>query len=121
MAGMPFFLTILLVWIHDYHLLLVPHMLRQKLPSAAIGVFIHAPFPSSEIFRCLPSKCAWSEHRLTLIISTQNTLSARMCRMTRIVVLCGWSKSGSCLGQGTDRKRRSSDVNVAVDVMAVSP
>ncbi|KAF8943327.1 threalose-6-phosphate phosphatase [Haplosporangium gracile] len=44
------------VWIHDYHLLLVPHMLRQKLPGAAIGVFIHAPFPSSEIFRCLPKR-----------------------------------------------------------------
>ncbi|KAF8942243.1 threalose-6-phosphate phosphatase [Haplosporangium gracile] len=45
-----------IVWIHDYHLLLVPHMLRQKLPGAAIGVFIHAPFPSSEIFRCLPKR-----------------------------------------------------------------
>ncbi|KAF9188721.1 threalose-6-phosphate phosphatase [Haplosporangium sp. Z 767] len=45
-----------IVWIHDYHLLLVPHMLRQKFPGAAIGVFIHAPFPSSEIFRCLPKR-----------------------------------------------------------------
>ncbi|KAF9926205.1 threalose-6-phosphate phosphatase [Linnemannia zychae] len=45
-----------IVWIHDYHLMLVPHMLRQKLPGAAIGVFIHAPFPSSEIFRCLPKR-----------------------------------------------------------------
>ncbi|KAF8985453.1 threalose-6-phosphate phosphatase [Entomortierella lignicola] len=45
-----------IVWIHDYHLLLVPHLLRQKLPSAAIGVFIHTPFPSSEIFRCLPKR-----------------------------------------------------------------
>lgn len=51
-----FYFLFLLVWIHDYHLLLVPHLLRQKLPGAAIGVFIHAPFPSSEIFRCLPSK-----------------------------------------------------------------
>ncbi|KAF9348931.1 threalose-6-phosphate phosphatase [Mortierella sp. AD094] len=45
-----------IVWIHDYHLLLVPHLLRQKLPGAAIGVFIHTPFPSSEIFRCLPKR-----------------------------------------------------------------
>ncbi|KAK3814090.1 MAG: glycosyltransferase family 20-domain-containing protein [Benniella sp.] len=45
-----------IVWIHDYHLLLVPHLLRQKLPGAAIGVFIHAPFPSSEIFRSLPKR-----------------------------------------------------------------
>ncbi|KAG0343445.1 hypothetical protein BG005_002421 [Podila minutissima] len=43
-----------IVRIRDYHLLLVPHLLRQKLPGAATGVFIHAPFPSSKIFRCLP-------------------------------------------------------------------
>ncbi|CAG8471397.1 13987_t:CDS:10 [Racocetra persica] len=45
-----------LVWIHDYHLLLIPRMLRDLLPDAAIGLFIHAPFPSSEIFRCLPQR-----------------------------------------------------------------
>ncbi|CAG8567180.1 5836_t:CDS:10 [Diversispora eburnea] len=45
-----------LIWIHDYHLLLVPQMLREKLPNATIGLFIHAPFPSSEIFRCLPKR-----------------------------------------------------------------
>ncbi|KAH8553826.1 glycosyltransferase family 20-domain-containing protein [Umbelopsis sp. PMI_123] len=45
-----------IVWIHDYHLLLVPEMLRAKLPHAASGLFIHAPFPSSEIFRCLPRR-----------------------------------------------------------------
>ncbi|ERS99655.1 alpha,alpha-trehalose-phosphate synthase (UDP-forming) [Sporothrix schenckii 1099-18] len=41
------------VWIHDYHLLLVPGMIRQKLPDAKIGFFLHVAFPSSEIFRCL--------------------------------------------------------------------
>jgi trehalose-6-phosphate synthase len=43
------------IWIHDYHLLLVPSMVRSKLPKAKIGLFVHSPFPSSEIFRCLPS------------------------------------------------------------------
>lgn len=41
------------IWIHDYHLLLVPGMIRQKLPDAKIGFFLHVAFPSSEIFRCL--------------------------------------------------------------------
>ncbi len=41
------------IWIHDYHLLLVPGMIRQKLPEAKIGFFLHVAFPSSEIFRCL--------------------------------------------------------------------
>ncbi|CAG8583413.1 9842_t:CDS:10 [Ambispora gerdemannii] len=45
-----------IVWIHDYHLLLIPDMLRQRIPDAPIGLFIHAPFPSSEIFRCLPKR-----------------------------------------------------------------
>ncbi len=45
-----------LVWIHDYHCLLVPRFLRQLVPDASIGLFVHTPFPSSEVFRCLPSK-----------------------------------------------------------------
>lgn len=41
------------IWIHDYHLLLVPAMLRKQLPDAQIGFYLHTAFPSSEIFRCL--------------------------------------------------------------------
>ena len=41
------------IWIHDYHLLLVPSMIRKKLPDAQIGFFLHVAFPSSEVFRCL--------------------------------------------------------------------
>lgn len=41
------------IWIHDYHLLLVPQMVRKKLPDAKIGFFLHVAFPSSEVFRCL--------------------------------------------------------------------
>jgi trehalose-phosphatase len=41
------------IWIHDYHLLLVPGMIRKKLPDAKIGFFLHVAFPSSEVFRCV--------------------------------------------------------------------
>lgn len=41
------------IWIHDYHLLLLPGMIRKKLPDAKIGFFLHVAFPSSEVFRCL--------------------------------------------------------------------
>ena len=44
------------LWIHDYHLLLLPGMIRQKIPNLSIGVFIHIPFPSYEIFRLLPMR-----------------------------------------------------------------
>lgn len=42
-----------LVWVHDYHLALLPTMLRQRLPEAHIGFYLHIPFPSSEFLRCL--------------------------------------------------------------------
>ncbi|KZV98162.1 glycosyltransferase family 20 protein [Exidia glandulosa HHB12029] len=45
-----------LVWVHDYHLLLLPRQLRNLSPDAYIGLFIHTPFPSSEVFRCLPRR-----------------------------------------------------------------
>jgi trehalose 6-phosphate synthase/phosphatase len=45
-----------LIWVHDYHLILLPQMLRDRLPDAAIGFFLHIPFPSSEIFPILPRR-----------------------------------------------------------------
>lgn len=42
------------IWVHDYQLMLLPLMLREELPNATIGYFNHIPFPSYEIFRCLP-------------------------------------------------------------------
>jgi trehalose 6-phosphate synthase/phosphatase len=42
------------VWVHDYQLMLVPALLRERLPEARIGFFLHIPFPSSEVFRILP-------------------------------------------------------------------
>ncbi|HPH04219.1 MAG TPA: trehalose-6-phosphate synthase, partial [Spirochaetota bacterium] len=42
------------IWIHDYQLMLVPGMIREKWPEARIGFFLHIPFPSHELFRLLP-------------------------------------------------------------------
>ena len=42
------------IWVHDYQLMLLPAMLRARLPAAAVGFFLHIPFPSSEVFRTLP-------------------------------------------------------------------
>lgn len=48
-----------LVWIHDYHLTLVPSILRQMMSekkdvNALVGFFLHIPFPPWDIFRLLP-------------------------------------------------------------------
>ncbi|TDZ36888.1 Alpha,alpha-trehalose-phosphate synthase [UDP-forming] 1 [Colletotrichum sidae] len=47
-----------LIWVHDYHLMLLPQMLREEIGNSKknvkIGFFLHTPFPSSEIYRILP-------------------------------------------------------------------
>jgi trehalose 6-phosphate synthase/phosphatase len=42
------------IWIHDYHLLLLPKLIREKHRELPIGFFLHIPFPSYEVFRILP-------------------------------------------------------------------
>ncbi len=46
-----------IIWVQDYQLMLVPHYVRQQIPDAQIGFFLHIPFPSPEIFRMLPKLC----------------------------------------------------------------
>lgn len=48
------------IWVHDYHLMLLPEALRRRLPGARIGFFLHIPFPAPEVFRTLP----WRERLL---------------------------------------------------------
>ena len=45
-----------IIWIHDYHLMLLPSLLRQRITNIYIGFFLHVPFPSSEFLRCLPRR-----------------------------------------------------------------
>ena len=43
-----------IIWIQDYHLMLLPQMIREKMPGSSIGFFLHIPFVSSDVFRLLP-------------------------------------------------------------------
>ncbi len=54
------------IWIHDYHLQVLPQMLREKNLQVKIGFFLHIPFPSYEIFRLLP----WREEILEGILGS---------------------------------------------------
>ncbi len=42
------------VWIQDFHLALVPSMLRKSRPALPIGIFWHVPFPPESILRIFP-------------------------------------------------------------------
>jgi trehalose 6-phosphate synthase/phosphatase len=56
-----------LIFIQDYHLLLLPQLIRQDFPQARIGFFLHIPFPTYEIFRILPKK--WQEKLLQGVLA----------------------------------------------------
>ncbi len=56
------------VWVHDYQLMLLPHLIREKIPDATIGFFLHIPFPSYEIFRLMPSD--WKRELLKGILGS---------------------------------------------------
>lgn len=43
-------------WVHDYHLMSVPKMVRRQVPDATVGFFLHIPFPAWEVFRILPPR-----------------------------------------------------------------
>jgi trehalose 6-phosphate synthase len=49
-----------IVWVHDYHLMLVPQLIRSRRPDQPIGFFLHVPWPSPDIFARLP----WREQIL---------------------------------------------------------
>lgn len=46
------------VWVHDYQLMRLPALLRDRIPAARIGFFLHIPFPNPEIYFALPTR-AW--------------------------------------------------------------
>jgi trehalose 6-phosphate synthase/phosphatase len=48
------------LWVHDYHLMLVPALVRARIPNARIGFFLHIPFPAADVFRIIP----WREELL---------------------------------------------------------
>lgn len=65
------------VWVHDYHLQLVPAMLRSRRPDVRIGFFLHIPFPPQELFMRLP----WREEVISGllgadVIGFQRTVAA---------------------------------------------
>jgi len=55
-----------IIWIHDYQLMLLPKLVRERLPKATIGFFLHIPFPSFEVFRLLP----WRRQILNGLLGT---------------------------------------------------
>ena len=85
-----------MVWIHDYHLQLVPALLRQARPDLRIGFFLHIPFPPEELFAWLPWRAAILRGLLgaDLVAFQTEASSQNFSRAAR-----RWTN-----GEGTDRE-----------------
>jgi trehalose 6-phosphate synthase/phosphatase len=76
------------IWVHDYQLMLLPALLREALPGAPIGFFLHIPFPSSEVFRIVPERAELLEGLLgadLLAFQTYSHLQHFRSSLLRIV------------------------------------
>jgi len=43
-----------LIWVHDYHLMAMPALLRERGIKSPIGFFLHVPFPSADLLASVP-------------------------------------------------------------------
>ncbi len=85
-----------IVWVHDYHLQLVPAMIRERRPDVRIGFFLHIPFPPQELFAQLPRRTELLRGLLGAdVVGFQTTTGAQnFCRLCR--------RFTPATGRGTD-------------------
>jgi len=73
------------VWLQDYHLLLVPGLLKQMRPDLQIGLFLHIPIPPNELFATIPWRDQLTGSLLKAdLIGTQTPIDAMHMR----AILC---------------------------------
>ena len=80
------------VWVHDYQLMLVPRLVRDRCPHARIGFFLHTPFPDPASFATLPHATALLEGLLGAdVVGLPHSTPMRAGSSTR--------SASSCIGQ----------------------
>ena len=74
------------VWVHDYHLLVLPSLVRKRFHRLRLGLFLHSPFPSSEVFRTFPRR---EELLRSLLNADLIGAPPSLCRVrVRVNVIC---------------------------------
>ncbi|OQD78235.1 hypothetical protein PENDEC_c001G00127 [Penicillium decumbens] len=123
------------IWVQDYHLLLVPAMLRKMIPDAQIGFFLHIAFPSSEVFKCLAPRKELLEGMLGAnLIGFQTNEYCRHFLQTCSRILCveatpeGIQMEDRFINVGTfpigidptswDKRRKAADVERWIDTIS---
>lgn len=103
-----------LVWVQDYHLQLVPAMIREIKPDVRVGFFLHIPFPPRELFAQLPWRREVLEGVLgSDVIGFQTAQGAdNFCELCRR--FAGVGGRGGRLTVG-DRTARASAFPISID------
>lgn len=89
-----------IVWIHDYHLMLLPALIRAQKPDVHIGYFHHIPFPASEVFRILPWRMEVLEGLLGADVVGFHTLEYARHFISSVSRLLGYENVGENLFYG---------------------
>ena len=86
-----------LIWVHDYQLTLAPQMIRERMPTARIGYFLHIPFPASEVFRTLPWRDQVLEGMLGADLIGFHTFAYRSNFASSVLRILGIPTQGDCI------------------------
>ncbi|MCC6969386.1 MAG: trehalose-6-phosphate synthase [Phycisphaerales bacterium] len=99
-------------WVHDYHLMLAPRLLRSARPAARVGFFLHIPFPPEELFAWLPWRRQLLDGLLGAdVVGFQTHAAARnFSRAAR-----RWTRA-----EGTDHELHIDGRKVSVDAFPIS-
>ena len=96
------------LYVHDYHLYLVPTLVREARPDARIAFFVHIPWVGPEGWAVLPPEIARAVHEGLLACDSVGFHTERW--RTAFVESCE-----ALLGRGADARRRSHANPIAVD------
>ena len=104
------------VWVHDYHLQLVPAMIREARPDVRIGFFLHIPFPPQELFAQLPWRTQLLEGLLGAdVVGFQTKLGAQNFRRL-CLKFTGADLRGGHLATTSGRRVTARAFPISIDV-----
>jgi alpha,alpha-trehalose-phosphate synthase [UDP-forming] len=106
-----------LVWVHDYHLQLVPALLREARPDLCIGFFLHVPFPSPSRFDELP----WKKSIMRGLLGANLIGFQTSSSLEHFIEAACISGKATCIGRTLILDEPMGKRRVAVDVFPVGP
>ncbi len=103
-------------WVHDYHLLLVPDLLRRRGAPGRIGFFLHVPFPPVEVFARMPWRARVLEGILGAdVVSFHTTAYRENFLRTCVQLLDGVEVDGGELRLRDGRRVRTEAHPISID------